>query len=387
MSVSYKNVRCIKFSIHTHFRLLQFCRIKYLWKNKFENSMNASEDSSVKFFIAVIGTITIAIVLRELQYIFIPLILAYFLFFVFEPLNAFLTRKKIPVSLTTILDLLIVVGIIWGFSRIIVASFSKFGEQLPFYEAKLNNLIRSWALSLQITDPLLVNFNLSEYLKNLNYGGIIGNAFGSTVSFVSGTFFVLLFFLFVNSGHRKILETIKSRASAASGNSALQTESAVEKTFDDITTQIQHYLSVKFYLSLLVALLYAIVLAIFGVDFLVVWVVLAFLLYFIPSIGPFISVILPTLMALVQFESIGTALLILLIIVAFQTIIGNILEPKILGERLGLNPLVILLSLLIWGYIWGVVGMILSVPLTSIFKIIFSRSHSRALNFLSNLMD
>ncbi len=91
-------------------------------------------------------------------------------------------------------------------------------------------------------------------------------------------------------------------------------------------------------------------------------------------------------MTLVQFESFGYTLIVAAIIISVQNIIGNIIEPKIMGERLGLNPLVILISLLIWGYIWGIVGMFLSVPLTAIIKIIFSRSHSETLTFISDLM-
>ena len=160
----------------------------------------------------------------------------------------------------------------------------------------------------------------------------------------------------------------------------------VENTFKDIIEQIQRYISIKALISLVDGIMFATVLGIFGVDFLVVWAVLAFLFNFIPNIGPSIAVLLASLMTLVQFGSFGEALLVAAILVAIQNLIGNIIEPKVLGNRLGINPMVILLSLLVWGYIWGIVGMFLAIPITAVMKIIMTRSNSENLHFLSNLM-
>jgi AI-2 transport protein TqsA len=99
-----------------------------------------------------------------------------------------------------------------------------------------------------------------------------------------------------------------------------------------------------------------------------------------------LAVILPTVMTLIQYESVGYTVLVGGIITLVQNLIGNLVEPKIMGDKLGLNPLVILLSLLVWGYIWGIAGMFLSVPLTAVVKIIISSSNSPNLQFLSELM-
>ena len=163
-------------------------------------------------------------------------------------------------------------------------------------------------------------------------------------------------------------------------------ERRVEKTFKDITEQIQRYIATKFLISLLTGFLVGVVLWIFGVDFLIVWAVMAFFLNFIPNIGSILAVILPTVMTLIQYESVGYTVLVGGIISLVQNLIGNLVEPKIMGDKLGLNPLVILLSLLVWGYIWGIAGMFLSVPLTAVVKIIISSSNSPNLQFLSELM-
>ncbi|MBL1213459.1 MAG: AI-2E family transporter [Ignavibacteriae bacterium] len=371
-------------------------------------------DPGIKFFISVVGIIVIFIVLKELQHIFIPLVIAYFLFFVFEPLNNFLTKKKIPYGIAIFADIVLIVGVLWAISRVIVDSFSRLGEELPYYQQKLDSIIIKTAKSFGLNDEFFSEFNFNSLLSELDYGGIASGFFSSTLSLFSTVFFVLFFFIFVSTGHKNILEAIKKRFVEKNVDSSLEefkkkrkpksetdqngdingeleqikkTRAAViEGTFRDITSQIQGYIATKFLISLTTGALVSVILWLFGVDFVVVWGVLTFLLNFIPNIGSVIAVILPGLMTLVQFESFGYTILIILIIIGVQNVIGNILEPKIVGDQLGLNPLVILLSLLVWGYIWGIVGMFLSVPLTAIVKITISNSNSKNMKFLSDLM-
>jgi predicted PurR-regulated permease PerM len=370
-------------------------------------------DPVEKFFISVIGIVLISIVLKELQHIFIPFVIAYFLFFIFEPLNSFLEKKKFPSFILTLLDIIIVVSIVWGFSRIIIDAFSQFGNELPIFESKLNSIISSSAVTLGITDPMLTEFKLTEVLQTLDYGGLASGFFSSTISIFSSLFFVLFFFIFISSGHGKIYEAIKRRyveknikasvkglkKNSIAEEGELKTNDVnieevkndrsvkIEKTFKDIIEQVQRYIVTKFLISLTTGVFVGFTLWLFDVRFFVLWGFITFILNFIPNIGSVIAVILPTLMALVQYESFGYALLVMIIISVIQNIIGNILEPKIFGDRLGLNPIVILISLLVWGYIWGIVGMILSIPLTAIIKLVISNSNSKNLRFLSELMS
>jgi predicted PurR-regulated permease PerM len=375
-----------------------------------------STDPVIKFFISIIGLVILFIVLKELQHIFVPFIIAYFFVFVFEPLNAFIVKHKTPRSLTIIIDLLIIIGVFWGLSRFIIEAFGRLGTQLPQYEIKLNNIIRETALSFGLNDKVFTEFSISKILTELDYGGIASGLFSSTLSIFSAGFFVLFFFIFVSSGHKQLIETIKRRyveshirvdlkkvkrnlESEAGDDAASQLytqnrieavkverQQYIEKTFKDITEQIQRYIATKFLISLITSIIVAIILYIFDVDFLIVWAALTFFLNFIPNIGSIIAVILPTIMTLIQYESFGYALLVAGIISVFQNLIGNIVEPKIFGDKLGLSPIVILLSLLVWGYVWGIMGMFLSVPLTAVLKIILSNSQSKNLKFISDLM-
>ena len=367
-------------------------------------------DPTIKFFIIIIGLVVLFGVLKELQFIIVPLVIAYLLVFVFEPLNIFLIKKKIPQSIATLIDILIIIAFFWALSTFIIDSFSRLGEELPLYQQKLDKIVRTTALSFGIDDPFFTEFNIAQILSDLDYGGIASGLFSSTISIFSAGFFVLFFFVFVSSSHKHIIAAIKDRYIKSQAKISKKTlkkkiedpqelndkdrleiiknerERRVEKTFKDITEQIQRYIATKFLISLLTGFLVGIVLWIFDVDFLIVWAVMAFFLNFIPNIGSILAVVLPTVMTLIQYESVGYTLLVGGIISLVQNLIGNLLEPKIMGDKLGLNPLVILVSLLVWGYIWGIAGMFLSVPLTAVVKIIISNSNSPNLQFLSELM-
>jgi predicted PurR-regulated permease PerM len=375
-----------------------------------------SNDPAVKFFISVVGIFVIFFVLKELQHIFIPFVIAYFLFFFFEPLNDFFESKRIPIPVIIFINLFLTISILYGISRIIIDSFSQFGSLIPSYEVKLNHIVSTTAISLHLKERLLIHFDISKILQSVNYTVLAGGIFSSTLSIVASGLLTLFFFIFISSGHNQIFEAIRMRYvekgvkstivqmkkqlkqgkdviySGYEENEALETltiqrELRLRKTFKDITERVQRYIVTKFLISLTVGLVVGIILRLFNIEFFIIWATFAVLLNFIPNIGSVIAVILPSLMALVQYESFGYAILLAVVLIIVQNIIGNIIEPKIFGDRLGLNPLVILLSLLLWGYIWGIIGMFLSVPLTAIIKIIFSNSTSKNMRFITNLMS
>ena len=338
-------------------------------------------DSATKFFISVIGLTIIAIVLKELSHIFIPFVIAYFLFFLFSPLNTFLTKSKFPLFSVVIIDLLILAFILWGVSSFIIGAFIKFGQQIPEY----------------FRDPFFRYFSIERIISKINYQQLAGGIFNSTFALIGNALFILFFFIFVMTGHNTIYEAIKDRfvfkrvkpemkkvkkkymTSAEKLQTELTTslkdtlsierqtkEEKLANTFRTITEQIQRYIILKILINLTAGVIVAVFLAILGVDFPIIWGLFVFIFNFIPTIGSAISLVLPVTMALLEYESFTFAFV---------------------GKRLNLNPLLILLAVLIWGYIWGIVGMLLAVPLTAIIKIIISNSNSRNLNFLADLMS
>jgi len=378
-------------------------------------SQKIQTDGTIKFFITIIGLVVIAIVLKELSSIFIPLVIAIFLFFVFSPLNTWLSNKKVPMFIITLLDIAITFGVLYGVGRIVVDSFFQFADGLPIYGEKLSNMVKVTTVSWGVTDPFFTEFSFDQLIAKLNLQNIAGGIFSSTVSLLGSILFVLFFFLFVLSGNEAIYKSIKHRYvfkkvrpelkkikknlqhkdSSVDEQKLLDEfqkerqlrEEQLEATFKKITEQIQRYIIAKVGVNLIAGIITTIVLSIIGIDFPIVWGLFVFLFNFIPTIGSAAALVFPVLFTLVQFDSVGTMLLVLALMAGIQTLAFNVAEPMILGKRLNLNPLLILLSVLVWGYIWGIVGMLLSVPLTAIIKIIISNSTSPNMEFFEHLMS
>jgi len=372
-------------------------------------------DGIIKFFITIIGIVIIAITLRELSHIFIPFIIALFLYFFFEPLNNFLESKKVPEFITTILDIVITIVVLYSFGRLIIDSFVQFSDGFPEYTKKLSDIVRNISKDLGIRDPFFRYFSFEKLVKTIDYQSLAGGLFTSTIDLLGSVLFVLFFFVFVSSGEKTIYQAIKNyyikkrvkpylkefqeehiaEIDEKTKNDfdkqlekiKLQKEIELENTFKEITTQIQKYIITKFVINLSAGALTTLVLYFYGLDYPIIWGLFVFLFNFIPTIGSALALILPVLFSLVQFETLTSALIIFILMAVIQTIAFNMAEPMIIGNKLNLNPIIILLSVLIWGYIWGIVGMLLSVPITAIIKIIISNSKSENLEFISEMMS
>ena len=159
----------------------------------------------------------------------------------------------------------------------------------------------------------------------------------------------------------------------------------INEVIKKIDSQVQRYLAIKTIVSLITGILVTVVLMIFGVDFAIVFGFLTFILNYIPNIGSFIATAFPVAIAAFQFETFWPAFWLLIILIAMQMAMGNIVEPRLMGEGLGLSPLVILFFLFFWGWLWGIPGMILAVPLAAIIKIVCSNIPS--LQFVAVLMS
>ena len=141
--------------------------------------------------------------------------------------------------------------------------------------------------------------------------------------------------------------------------------------YTNIIDQVHKYLGVKTLISFVTSLIVMGILLLFGVDFVLVWGILTFLFNFIPNIGSFIATILPATFTLIQFDNPFIALWVAVCLLVIQFVLGNIIEPKIMGDSVNLSTVVILFALLFWGFVWGIPGMFLAVPMTAILKIVF----------------
>lgn len=372
----------------------------YIIKKKAEMKDKFELDSTLIFFVASIGIVAIGIILSELQSILLPFVIASFLFILFSPVNAFLSEKKFPLWLIIILNIVVIAFISFGVIKFAIDLIMRLTDDLPNYFSKLNAIVRSTAVDIGINDPYFKYFSIQKILAKLDYKALAGGVFNSVFSLVGNILFLLFFFIFIVSGHKPIFSAIKRRyynknsTSERDDLSAINsveenklTELQFSETLNTITEQIQKYIISKISVNLLAGIFVWFFLYLLNIDFPIMWGLLTFFLNFIPSIGSAIALIMPTLMAIIQYESWSYTLLIAGGLAGIQTLFFNLLEPQLIGRRLNLNPVAILLSVLIWGYIWGVLGMLLAVPLTAIIKIIISNSKNQNLIFIADLMS
>jgi predicted PurR-regulated permease PerM len=165
----------------------------------------------------------------------------------------------------------------------------------------------------------------------------------------------------------------------ASGSEEAKNINAILKR---INRDIRTYIGIKTAASLITAVLCYIIFKSVGLNFASFWAFLIFLFNYIPTIGSIAATALPSFFAFMQYESLGPFLVVLIGVTTLQMLIGNIIEPRFQGDRLNMSPLVILIALALWNMVWGIPGMFLCVPLTSIAVIIFThfpQTHSLAM--------
>jgi predicted PurR-regulated permease PerM len=146
--------------------------------------------------------------------------------------------------------------------------------------------------------------------------------------------------------------------------------------YSGIVGEVYAYVAIKTYVSAATGFVVWLGLAVLGIDFPVLWGVLAFLLNYVPNIGSIVAAVPPVLLAVVQY-GVGRAVVVALLFLGVNLVIGNVIEPRLMGRRLGLSTVVVLVALVFWGWLWGAIGMILSVPLTMIAKILLKHSDAR----------
>lgn len=314
-------------------------------------------------YLFVIAFVAAGAVLRLTGGIFVPFVIALLLSFVFAPIVSFLVNRRVPRFVAIAIVLLIFLAFGFLIVLIVYSSFQSLLREFPKYQDRMTELIRE----------LILRFDLpSDIYGQLQISRTIGNALlsvsGNFMSFASGFIVVLIFLLFLLMEkpyvRRKIQLALKD-----------ETTRTLSRVLVHINSQIGRYVAVKLFVSLLTALVVYVSFSMIGVDFPFIWSVLTFLFNFIPSIGSIAITIIAVVFAMVQFLPDWNPVLVTFACIGgAEFVIGNVIDPKMLGDRLNLSPVVILLSLLGWGFLWGVAGLFLAVPLTVAMKIVFENT-------------
>ncbi|MFP4484701.1 MAG: AI-2E family transporter, partial [Spirochaetaceae bacterium] len=296
-------------------------------------------------FLFVLAVVAIATVLRVASTVFLPLAVAILLSFVFSPVVRFLQRIRIPriIGIVIVILFLLALGFLVGL--VLYSSTQSLLRRFPEYQQRFTSLVQQLIVRFDLPQDILFQLEIGTAIRSIAL-----EVSGNLVSFLSGFTLVVIFLLFMLLEEpylrTKLMDAVQGRATRK-----------VTIMIAHINQQVSRYLVVKFLISGFTAGAVFLEYLIIGVDFPFIWLVLTFLFNFIPSIGSIAITIIASVFALVQFLPDWNLVILAAGAMAMtQLLIGNIMDPQLLGERLNLSPVVILLSLLLWGYIWGIMG-------------------------------
>ncbi len=318
------------------------------------------------------------VILRIAKPVLFPFFLAIFLYFILSPVIDFLTRLKVPRAISIIFILLVTFFVLYLLGVLFYSSGKAFASEFPKYGQKISSFLESLSEKYKFSK---LKWNPGDLLGNLDInkiGSFILSALGPFFTFIEKLFLVFIFLIFMLAGRGKMKAKVESSFSKARA-------SKIISVIDKIDNQIQRYIAIKTVVSLTTGLLTTLILVIFGVNFAIVFGFLTFLLNYVPTIGSIISIFLPVAIAAIQFWSFWPAFWILIILVVVDNVLANFVEPKLMGQGLGLSSLLVLFSLIFWAWLWGIPGMILAIPIVAIIKIILSNIPS--LRFIEALMS
>ncbi len=331
--------------------------------------------SRIKSFLSVIAIVVLIYGMQQAQTILVPFIISLFLATLVAYPMEWLIKKKIPKSLSLIIVVVLVFGIISLIGTVVGNSITEFTQKTGIYEKNLTEWYNQTFIDHSGQDygdkTELVGVNMRDILIEIasyispatlmNWSRFI---LGSLQNIFQNIFLVLIamVFMLLETGSFKYKLDLLSKANP-------ETKKSVNK----FTRSLRRYIGFKTLISLGTGVIITIWVSILGVDFPLLWGLLAFLLNFIPTIGSIIASLPAILIALVQLGPAYAGLVALGYLVT-NILIGNILEPRIMGYSLGLSTIVVFISLLFWGWVFGFAGMLLAVPLTMTVKIALESS-------------
>jgi len=297
--------------------------------------------------------------------IVVPFLLSLFVAIICNPAINFLASHKLPrgIAITLVIIFIFLVFIVLG--GVIGSAVNGFRAALPSYEAQLANEL-NWIINWMASHNISLSMDeIRGYFDPSKVMGLVTTTLSGFSSVLGNVFLLLLTVVFMLSEGQSFVKKLH----VAFGNSE-----KTDQSIDHFLNMVNRYMAIKTAISLVTGLIIGFVLWLMGVDFFVLWALLAFLLNYIPNIGSIIAAVPAVILTFLQLGFVPAGFVIVLF-VAVNMVMGSVVEPKFMGRSLGLSTLVVFLSLIFWGWLLGMVGMLLSVPLTMIFKIALENSH------------
>lgn len=297
----------------------------------------------------------------------IPFVLALFIWFLIKELRNTLrkipfVRNSLPTWLQTGVSTLVMFLALGAIVNLVMNNIQTLSNSLPLYEKNIVHITK------HINDLLNIDLatRVSDFVTNYNFTELLQQVFSSLTGIFSNAFLIILYVIFML--FEETLFSKKIYAIYSTEGQKVHAQHLIAK----INSSISQYFSLKTVLSILTGVLSFIALHFIGLDAALFWAFIIFLLNYIPTIGSLIATVFPTVFALLQFGEVSPALLVLGVVGFIQLLVGNFLEPKVMGNSLNMSSLIVLVALSFWGALWGVTGMVLSVPITVMLIIIFA---------------
>ena len=334
-------------------------------------NLNSTENTKYLKIITILGSLFLAgfgvFVLKELEGILVPLIIAVFLALLFQPFYKWMKTKKIPgfIAISVIIIIIIIISNIT--SVFVYAGIDSITANSAYYESKFAELFANLSTMLNLSADQTASIKESLQIKNLMHEssvtGAVSGIFSGVLSMFSNFVLILIYVIFLLSEFGSIRRRV---AKAFNQDRAV----AMYKTFIDIFRDVRKYIIGKTLLSFAQSVVIWAILEIGGVEFAFMWAFIFFIFDFIPYIGSIVVSVFVGFAMIFQFGELLYPVIITALLIVVQNVKGNMVEPKVLGDQLDLSPILLLVSLLFWGYVWGIVGMILAYPIMSMIKIV-----------------
>ena len=321
--------------------------------------------------LALAALVVVAAGIKAAEQVMVPFLLAAFIATIAATPVFWLQRHRLPVGLAITVVVLGLIAVLVGVGAIVAESADAFRERLPFYQERAVDLLT----------PVLaylggLGIELSPELVDPGRAlGFAGDALGSLGGVLTNSFFILLAVVFILTEAWSFPHKL--------GNVLANPERDLPH-FQRFAEKLNRYFAIKTVVSVGTGVFVGVALWLLGVDFPILWGLLAFLLNYVPNIGSVIAAIPPVLLAITQLgpiSAVATAGVFLVV----NVVMGSVVEPKFMGRELGLSTLVVFLSLVFWGWMLGPVGMLLSVPLTMTVKIAMEANPSTS--WIAHLLD
>ncbi len=311
---------------------------------------------------ALLTTASLVIVIAALKVarpVLLPLTVSAFLAVLTAPLVLYLKKHRVPPWFGVPIVVLLTILVMAGVAGLVIGSLNTFIQQVPAYQARISTMIEVATIQLDKWGFRLTVENVTQLVKPEAAMRFAGSTLSEIADMLSNTFLVLFMTIFVLFEALVLPDKIRD----ALGDPDADLSQGIR-----VVGRIKAYVVIKTSTSLATGVIIGGALEFMGIDFALLWGLLAFLLNYIPNVGSIIAAVPAVLMALLQIGPTG-ALAALVVFIVVNMLIGSLLEPRIMGSRMNLSPLVVFFSLVFWGWLWGPLGMLLSVPLTMAVRI------------------